>query len=227
MAVSGAAASLRRALTLLLIACIAGGALMAGLQPLGALVAVQLGYASVAGVASVASVAVAGAQETQDTLSGPDGPGGPALSGGSVAPAPVAFSALELALFERANADRLAYGLAPLAPDADVLLVARARAAAQAPAAGLTHFTGDGTKAFVELLAEAGVEYLLAGENLARLAGPDDTAAERAHLALMKSPAHRMNVLEPSFDRLAVGATVDSRGQTVFAQIFRATGQPA
>ena len=221
MAVSGAAASLRRALTLLLIACVAGSALMAGLQPLGALVAVQLGYAS------VASVAVAGAQETQDTLSGPDGPDGPALSGGSVAPAPVAFSALELALFERANADRLAYGLAPLAPDADVLLVARARAAAQAPAAGLTHYTGDGTKAFVELLAETGVEYLLAGENLARLAGPDDTAAERAHLALMKSPAHRMNVLEPSFDRLAVGATVDSRGQTVFAQIFRATGQPA
>jgi uncharacterized protein YkwD len=36
----------------------------------------------------------------------------------------------------------------------------------------------------------------------------------------MNSPTHRANILEPTFDRLAVGATTDSSGRIIFAQIF-------
>ncbi|MGH2354057.1 MAG: CAP domain-containing protein [Chloroflexota bacterium] len=134
---------------------------------------------------------------------------------------------LELALFERANVDRVANGLAPLTLDAALLPVARTRAADQTPGARLSHMDSSGHLAFVGLLAEAGAEYQLAGENLARLTGPEATAAARAANALMNSPTHRANILEPTFDRLAVGMTVDANGQIVFAQIFRANGTPA
>ena len=62
---------------------------------------------------------------------------------------------------------------------------------------------------------------MLAGENLARLYGPDDATVSRAEDALMRSPTHRANILEPSFNRMAIGASLDGNGRIIFAQIFR------
>jgi uncharacterized protein YkwD len=45
---------------------------------------------------------------------------------------------------------------------------------------------------------------------------------ERVEQALMRSPSHRQNILEPTFNRIAIGAATDSSGRVVFAQIFRA-----
>jgi uncharacterized protein YkwD len=37
----------------------------------------------------------------------------------------------------------------------------------------------------------------------------------------MNSPAHRANILEPSFNHLAVGAATGPDGRLAFAEIFR------
>ena len=140
-------------------------------------------------------------------------------------PWPIA-SALEEELFRLTNEARERYGLARVQPDTQLLDVARVRAADQAPDARLSHYDARGQVAFSRLIERIGLPYALAGENLARVPGPQPTAARRAGDALMQSPSHRANILEPSFDRLAVGTTVDSAGHFVFAQIFRAAGTP-
>jgi uncharacterized protein YkwD len=143
----------------------------------------------------------------------------PAEVGGPVSTTP---EAIEIELFNLANRDRMGHGLPPLQLDRQLLEVARSRAAAQTNQASLAHTDGSGQLAFVRLIADVDVGYRLVGENLARVSTPAQTAAERAEDALMNSPAHRANILEPSFDSLVVGTAADPRGQIVFAQIFRA-----
>ncbi len=128
---------------------------------------------------------------------------------------------LELSLFEAVNNDRSTYGLPPLEFDPSLLPVARSRADAQKPQPALNHYDPDGRLAFVKLLAAQNVDYVLAGENLARLNGPDGATVFRTEDALMHSPTHRANILEPSYNRMAIGAAFDGAGRVIFAQIFR------
>ena len=104
-----------------------------------------------------------------------------------------------------------------------VLEIARVRAAAQLTDGPLSHDDGNGGLAFVGLLAGLDVGYRLAGENLARWVTDDEAGLERVQRAWMESPSHRKNILEPAFNRLAVGAAIDQSGRIAFAQIFRAT----
>jgi uncharacterized protein YkwD len=155
----------------------------------------------------------------------------PADVAGAMADAPTASATapdaahtatpLEVALFQAVNDDRVQSGLPPLEFDPSLLPVARARADAQRPQPSLNHYDPDGRLAFVKLLAVDNVDYVLAGENLARLPGPDDATVFRAEDALMHSPTHRANILEPTFNRLAIGASFDANGRVIFAQIFR------
>lgn len=165
-------------------------------------------FATVAG----AQVGTAGGTIVADTVTS------------SVDPATIE-TPLEQALLDHTNADRLARGLAPLSFDPLTLQVARTRATTQLALPSLSHFDSNGKLAFVGLLSDAGATYQLAGENLARLNAPEDTAADRAEVALMNSPAHRANILEPSYDHLAIGAAEDASGRIVYAEIYRATGQ--
>ncbi len=134
----------------------------------------------------------------------------------------IAADSVEIQLFNLANRDRAAHGLPSLRLDYQLLDVARVRAAAQAGLPSLSHLDASGQLAFVRLISDSEVNYRLVGENLARVSNPAQTAAERAEEALMNSPAHRANILEPTFDSLIVGTASDSAGQIVFAQIFRA-----
>jgi uncharacterized protein YkwD len=181
---------------------------------LGALTSSALGVAhpGVTGAPTAGQESVAGAVDVAPTV----------LAPGTSAIAPAPAAGLELALFDCVNAERAAHGLPPVALDAELLAIARARAVAQVPESRLTHHDASGRLAFVVLLSTEGAEYRLAGENLARLGGPDESAAERADKALMDSPTHKANILEPTFDRLAVGVARDTRGRIIFAQIFRA-----
>lgn len=133
-------------------------------------------------------------------------------------------SPLELALLDLTNRDRALQGLQPVDLDVSLLEVARTRASAQLTSGPLNHYDPSGQLAFVGLISQTGVEYLLAGENLARSSGvaADPMLPARVESALMQSPTHRQNILEPSFNRLAIGAAVDGSGRVAFAQIFRA-----
>ena len=37
----------------------------------------------------------------------------------------------------------------------------------------------------------------------------------------MLSPEHRDNILEPTFDRVSIGAATDASGQISFAEVYR------
>jgi len=127
----------------------------------------------------------------------------------------------EMALLTLTNTERASNGLAAVTFDQSMLRVARARAAAQIPDGPLSHYNSLGDLAFVGLLAEAGVEYTLAGENLARAAPADAAVVANLNDALMNSPTHRANILEPAFNRLAIGAASPSTQRIAFAEIFR------
>ncbi len=129
----------------------------------------------------------------------------------------------ESAMVDLTNADRAGNGLAALSFDPSLLDIARQRAAAQLNSSPLSHYDASGQLAFVGLLANASVDYTLAGENLARTTGSDPATLARVEQALMNSPTHRKNILEPSFNEVAIGVESDSSGRVAFAEIYRAT----
>jgi uncharacterized protein YkwD len=129
---------------------------------------------------------------------------------------------IERALLDQVNQDRAAHGLAPLLPDPEITAIARTRASAQIEAPSLTHYDATGKVAIQGMLAASNTTYSLAGENLARLRAEDAEAASQAEVALMNSPTHRKNILEPRFNRLAIGLVRAPDGRLIFAQIFRA-----
>src|SRR6266849_5203839 len=90
-------------------------------------------------------------------------------------PAAAMLFAVEQAMLDLTNADRVANGLDPLEFDPETLAIARQRAEAQLGTAPLNHYDPDGELAFVRLLAAAQVGYQLAGENLARAGAADAT----------------------------------------------------
>jgi uncharacterized protein YkwD len=136
-------------------------------------------------------------------------------------PAVGTMIAAEQALLNLTNADRAANGLPALDFDPDTLVIARQRAASQINAPSLTHYNASGELAFVDLLAAARVSYQLAGENLARAYDNDPAVAQRIEAALMKSPLHRKNILEHTFNKVAIGAATDGNGQIAFAEVYR------
>jgi uncharacterized protein YkwD len=138
---------------------------------------------------------------------------------------PTAPTQSEQALLDLTNADRAQNGLVAVAFDPASLQVARVRAAAQIPDGPLSHYNNLGQLAFVGLLADAGVSFSLAGENLARATAEDAATIGRLNDALMNSPTHRANILEPSFDLLAVGAATGPDGRLAMAEIFRSDSQ--
>lgn len=113
-----------------------------------------------------------------------------------------------LQLFEAMNAARAAEGLQPLAWSAPLEGVALARANHLLQHGYFGHYGPDGTSAFTELRAR-GIDYQVAGENLARNNFPGDESPAAAFEALMASPSHRANILEPRFDTAGVAAVLD------------------
>ncbi len=135
--------------------------------------------------------------------------------GGEAAPRPVATAggvAPERAVFEAINRLRLASGEPALAFDERLVAIARAYAEEMASLGILAHVSPR-SGGLVARLARAGYGYARAGENLAR--GPDPM---EAHRLAAGSPAHRRNMLDPTFDRCGVGvaAAVDPTGQRSF-----------
>lgn len=131
---------------------------------------------------------------------------------------------VKLSLVELTNGERTRHGLGRVEMDPALDEVAHARASSQLGSGPLSHYDAEGRLAFKGLMDNIGMEYLLAGENLARTPRTDQATPEAVIQALMLSPTHRRNILEPSFNRLAIGLATDPNGRVAIAQIFRAVG---
>ncbi len=147
-----------------------------------------------------------------------------AMDASMVVPGDPAFANLvssEQALVDLTNQDRAANGVPALRFDPTMLPIARERAEEQLGSQALSHYDSNGQLIFARLLSQADVPYSLAGENLARASVDDANVTQRVEQALMQSPTHRRNILEPTFTRVSIGAAIDSTGQIAFAEVYR------
>src|ERR1051326_8162633 len=116
-------------------------------------------------------------------------------------------SPAEKQVFDQLNQERQKAGLPALEWNELAAEAARRHAALLAENATLSHqFTGEPSLA--ERLGAAGVRFTRAGENIARTEHIEDI-----HPALMNSPGHRANILNPHYN--AVGIAVVERSGRV------------
>jgi uncharacterized protein YkwD len=112
-------------------------------------------------------------------------------------------------VFDRVNDERTARGLDPVAWDEQLAAVARSWSADMAGRGTLEH------QDVRELLQREDLSYLRAiGENVFQATGP--VPAGSIHVGWMRSDTHRVNVVNPGWDRLGVGVHCAQDG-TVWA----------
>ena len=116
---------------------------------------------------------------------------------------------LARAIFEAANAERVAHGVAALAWDERLAEAARIQGEDLLRRHYFGHVHPDGPP-FEERYWQAGVYALKVAENLYELDGPYVPAdfARRAVAAWMQSPGHRKNLLDPGFTHMGVAVLV-------------------
>ena len=119
----------------------------------------------------------------------------------------------EQALFEAANRERKAHGLAPFKWSAGLATAARTHALKMAQENTLSHqFPGE--LDFAARVRRAGVHFSGVAENVAQ--GPN---AANIHTQWMNSPPHRANLLDPELDSLGI-AVAERNGQFFAVQDF-------
>jgi len=120
------------------------------------------------------------------------------------------------AIFDRVNAEREARGLEPLAWNEELAGVARQWSEQMASQDRLHHqdltevLQGDELSGFRAL-----------GENIFTATGP--VPAGRIHVGWMRSDEHRVNVLNPGFNRIGIGVYCAEDGSVWAAQEFGRT----
>jgi hypothetical protein len=112
-------------------------------------------------------------------------------------------------LFESANRERAAQGLAPLKWSATLAAAARQHALRMAAQNTLSHQL-PGEPGVVDRASQAGVRFSSLAENIAE--GP---SAEGIHQQWMNSPPHRANLLDAQLD--SVGIAIAKRNGILFA----------
>jgi len=114
----------------------------------------------------------------------------------------------EVQLLDMANAERAHVGLAPLKMDEGLVRAARAHAAQMASQNKLSHqFSGE--LDLSQRIGATGARISAAAENVAMAGYPED-----AHLALMNSPGHRANILNPKYN--VAGIAVAKVGKQLY-----------
>jgi uncharacterized protein YkwD len=122
---------------------------------------------------------------------------------------------LEARMLQMVNAERIANGLKPLAPDPELTEVARRHSADMFGRGYFAHDTPEGRDPF-DRMRESGVRFLTAGENLALA-----PTVQVAHTGLMNSPGHRANILHKDFGRVGIGIMDGGIRGLMVSQEFR------
>lgn len=146
----------------------------------------------------------------------PDGPGVEAPPAGDPPEAGDADPerSMERVIFEMVNAEREQRGLSPLEWDEQLARRARQWSTDMAAAGQFEHQDPQEMQAAVN-------GYTALGENIFQSSGP--VPAGRIHVGWMRSEGHRVNVLEPGFDRLGVGVVCTESGELWATQRFGRT----
>lgn len=120
------------------------------------------------------------------------------------------------------NADRQQSGLPPLTLNPALTTVAQSRTQDILGAGGaLNHYAADGSLVVRNKLGGNGTGYRALGENLAEDFNRADQSVRSANGALMDSPPHRANILNPEYTQ--AGVAIASRGPSgpfFYVQVF-------
>jgi len=128
----------------------------------------------------------------------------------TLAPDPAA----EQQMFDLVNEERTNAGLKPLVWDDRLLPIARQHSEEMFKLKYFSHQSPVSGSPFDRLKA-ANVTYAKAGENLAYA-----QSVTIAHRGLMDSPAHRANILDTTFTRVAIGVVYAGSYGRMFTQMF-------
>ena len=119
-----------------------------------------------------------------------------------------------IVLYRHLNQARSSDGVGLLAFDQRLVAVARQHALDMLARHYFAHVAPDGSSPF-DRLREAGIQYGYAGENLAM-----DDSADDANSALLLSPPHRENMLQPHYRRVGIAAVESPQGEEIFVEDF-------
>lgn len=112
------------------------------------------------------------------------------------------------------NAERAKAGLPALQVDPELTRLARMKSADMVLNNYFSHISPTYGSPF-DMMREAGVPYVYAGENLAAA-----TTLELAMDGLMQSPGHRANILRKEFTHIGIGVVKGGPYGYVFTQMF-------
>lgn len=133
----------------------------------------------------------------------------PGSSTGVSSSAPSSLKMLELI-----NAERKAKGLTPLTLDNRMCSIAECHSKDMNSRHFFDHTNPDGLDPF-DRLSKGGISYNTSGENIAKT-----SSISSAHDALMRSPGHRANILNPAFHRIGIGISKSKDGYVTITQLF-------
>ena len=135
-------------------------------------------------------------------------------------------AASEALLTRLTNATRGGDGLATLLVDPELVELARWRSEDMAERDYFSHeIPPTGTKVFDELGTRSYC-FVVAGENIGWLAGPDGGAEERIHAMFLDSPKHRALILGRAWDAIGIGSYKRADGRHYWTVLFAETCRP-
>lgn len=118
------------------------------------------------------------------------------------------------------NESRTLDGLARLPVDEGLVAIARWRSEDMAERDYFSHdIPPKGTKVFNEL-SDRGYCYVVAGENIGWLSGPDAGAEERIHAMFLDSPKHEALILGEAWDAIGIGSYKGADGRHYWTVLF-------
>lgn len=126
------------------------------------------------------------------------------------------LSDIEAALGRAVDRERRAAGLRPLRLSTELAAAARDHSRTMSAGAFLSHSSPDGRSPSMRLVL-AGLYFAANGENVA---SSRSFNARLFHAALMASPEHRANILDPEFDTMGIGAAGAWPGTIYVTQEF-------
>ncbi|MGB9976647.1 CAP domain-containing protein [Thermovenabulum sp.] len=123
----------------------------------------------------------------------------------------------EKLMLDLVNNERIKAGLKPLEIDMRLVDISRKKSKDMIEKNYFGHISPTYGSPF-DALKNAGISYRYAGENIAGA-----PTVEKAHQALMNSPGHRANILNPNFNKIGIGIVDGGPYGKMFTQTFLGT----
>jgi len=151
---------------------------------------------------------------TPVTPSKPDQPQNPGTGQGTEVPLPSGLTADEKEMVQLVNQERTSRGLKPYQVDMDLVKVARVKAQDMVSKGYFSHTSPTYGSPF-QMMQTFGINFRAAAENIAQ-----NRTVASAHTSFMNSSGHKANILNPSYEYVAIAVVDGGPYGKTFVQMF-------